>query len=156
MCSSLTLAVSRSHEPFSPINQLLPMFLQSVMFAALAATSTGHMWTVDPPPRAAAYVPGSVPGSASSCFSGICFWFNEGCTIGCPNCTGPGGLGPHGDCPGKQGKATLPDYARSVWYSSPLPIRVKDCGINPWCAPGSAPVYNPCGVAGGSVKPGSA
>jgi len=30
----------------------------------------------------------------------------------------------------------------------------EECGINPWCAPGSSPVFNPCGVAGGSKKAG--
>jgi len=66
-----------------------------------------------------------------------------------------------------QGNATLPEYAASYkWYGSPknqgqaqYPIHEKPayptgCGINPWCAPGSSPVFDPCGVAGGDEHEG--
>lgn len=33
--------------------------------------------------------------------------------------------------------------------------RKTSCGANPFCAPGSAPVFNPCGVAGGDAAEGS-
>lgn len=118
------------------------------------------MYALDPPPRIARFIKGVPAGSAGSCPAGICFWFNEGCTIGCPNCTGPGKLifSPHGSCGAKQGKATLPDYARTQFYKdTPLKQpREKECGINPWCAPGSAPVESPCGLAGGDKRSGAA
>ena len=62
-------------------------------------------------------------------------WFNQGCSIGCPKCGGVAS-GFNG-CGKDQGKATLPKemFTYNVGKTS--------CGINPWCAPGSAP----CGWA---------
>merc|ERR1740121_88170 len=114
--------------------------LRNAVCIALVVTANGHGYQVDPPPRAAGNISGSVAGSTGSCAQGMCFWFNQGCTIGCPNCTGK----PDGSCGTSQGKPTLPEYAASYkWYGSPknqgqaqYPIHEKPaypegCGINP-------------------------
>lgn len=61
---------------------------------SLAPTVLGHGYMLDPAPRAAGgpfAIEGSVQGVAGSCASGICFWFSQGCTIGCPSCGGSNG-----------------------------------------------------------------
>jgi len=76
---------------------------------------------------------------------GYCLWFSQGCTIGCDKCGGTNGAA---TCPKQQAKATLPQELRT--YN----VKSKDCGVNPWCAPGSAPVLDSCGLAGGDVDEG--
>ena len=83
---------------------------------------------------------------ASGSPSGAVLRFNQGCTIGCPKC-----LGVDGDsCSSDQGQETLPFEARTYNLDN------QTCGINPWCAPGSSPIMDPCGISGGDVKHGAA
>jgi len=77
------------------------------------------------------------------------FWYSQGCFIGCPTCDHLSGRRQTDLC-GLGKKATLPDYARSTNRNA---TRFSDLDIyqhNPWSAPGSAPVADPCGLAGGS------
>jgi len=77
------------------------------------------------------------------------FWYSQGCFIGCPECDHLSGRRQTDLC-GLGKKATLPDYARSVNRNA---TRFSEQDIyqhNPWSAPGSAPVADACGLAGGS------
>lgn len=84
-----------------------------------------------------------------------CFWFSQGCTIGCSTCDGDGTRPPNRDACGSGMKATVndPKYRtarRNVVAGSPDDIYK----YNPWRAPGNAPVYDPCGMAGGNPVEG--
>ena len=87
--------------------------------------------------------------------------FSNGCALGCEPCDGtsrgpiPGSKDPHWHrkfnlCPEAQAKATVCDPALRT-------INVKaECGaaddwyyFSPWRHPGSAPVFDSCGMAGG-------
>lgn len=82
-----------------------------------------------------------------------CFWFSHGCTIYCDTCDGVTARG--GTACGNEGqvKATICDpQLRTI-------NREAECGskddfyyYNPWRAPGAAPVFDACGVAGGALE----
>jgi len=77
------------------------------------------------------------------------FWYSQGCFIGCPECDHLSGRRQTDLC--KLGKkATLPQYARSVNLKAPRFSELDIYQHNPWSAPGSAPVADACGLAGGS------
>lgn len=88
-----------------------------------------------------------------------CFWFNEGCAIGCKSC---GGLkcghlkaSEFGKCCPEQMEPTLRDKALRT-YKNLFGFDVAMVHT-PWRAPGFAPLYDPCGTAGGlaeGVDPG--
>eukprot|EP00947_MAST-08B_sp_MAST-8B-sp1_P004909 g4909.t1 len=111
-----------------------------------------------------------------------CLWWSQGCSIGCPYCltdpkhpanhgkiptTFPGGNPPHADKAGFRirycnasdgggaalpGKATL---AREFWTMNVEAVEGSEedsYRFNPWRAPGSAPVVDACGQAGGKYK----
>lgn len=121
--------------------------VQVLSVLSLVVSVAGHGYVLDPPPRIALRIKGNVTGVAGSCVGGICYWFSQGCTIGCPKCTGEF----LGNCGREQGEETLPYYART-WQGGPIGGRLplsKKCGANPWCAPGSSPIMGPCGTAGG-------
>jgi len=84
-----------------------------------------------------------------------CFWYSHGCTIFCDECDGVTARD-RNTCPNKKiPNATICDpNLRTV-------NRFAECGspedryyFNPWRAPGSAPVFDPCGMAGGGVYRG--
>lgn len=96
-----------------------------------------------------------------------CFWFSQGCFIGCANCTGtdiqPDGLGPQTD--GPHANCTLSNRPAGATYMPTLPKRLwtmnraaVELSVNdtyrfhPWRAPGSAPVEDACGIAGGTTR----
>jgi hypothetical protein len=81
-----------------------------------------------------------------------CFWFSQGCTIGCEECDGNGARvrGGRNVCNTTM-KPTLndPKYrtsGRSVKAGSPQ----DTTKYMPWRSPGNAPVSDPCGLAGGT------
>jgi len=111
--------------------------------ASLIVSVAGHGFINEPPSRTGAFA-----DAASSTPYGATLWFNQGCSIGCPKCLGVDG-GFNG-CGSDQGQETLPSRART--YN----VGKAKCGINPWCAPGSSPIMNPCGLAGGDTKQGTA
>lgn len=83
------------------------------------------------------------------------FWFSQGCGIGCNTCNGNGSRIPNADhCPElPKPKPELlldPQYRTTNQYTTPG-SREDFWRFNPWRAPGNAPVYDPCGMAGGST-----
>ena len=89
----------------------------------------------------------------SGCDNGqACFWFSQGCTIGCRACDNNGSRLPNFDhCPGESIAPTLndPEY-RTANQRAPAGSEEDIFKFNPWRAPGRAPVVDPCGMAGGS------
>jgi len=94
--------------------------------------------------------------STSECSSGqSCFWFSQGCSVGCDACTGNGTRMPNLDhCPANRSAgfdpltmpgALLPKY-RSINLNA-TPGSISDIWkFNPWRAPGKAPVFDSCGT----------
>jgi len=82
-----------------------------------------------------------------------CLWFNQGCSIGCPNATGKGTVFPAvADCQNPDdptiGRFNL--FLRTV-FTVP---EVDWTKWHPWRKPGSGPIEDPCGLAGGWYTPG--
>ena len=82
--------------------------------------------------------------AAGQCTDGECFWFSQGCQPGCANCTD--GFKSDGNCDTEM-EPTLPAKAEYRTYND---IKGYDwTRHNPWRSPGHAPVFSPCGLAGG-------
>lgn len=86
-----------------------------------------------------------------------CMWFNQGCGIGCDSCTG---IAESGDanfrdlCPEKSMTPTLPDDLRTMNWNGVESGSEEDLfKYRPWRRPGSAPVFDSCGMSGGSPYP---
>jgi len=88
-----------------------------------------------------------------------CFWFSNGCTPGCKKCDGNGNRYPNFDhCP-EEGKTLVEKglkpsdiLLKKYWTGDPTwpENTVMDIfKFNPWRAPGKAPVFDSCGMAGG-------
>lgn len=104
-------------------------------------------------------------GTEAACLSGqTCLWMSVGCTIGCKECDGgvvgnkstgtnPNGLDRCGS--GKKATNNNPLHRTFNRNCTGSCIGSKDdfTKFNPWRAPGSAPVYDPCGRAGGGPRP---
>jgi len=94
-------------------------------------------------------------GSEPFCNSGQgCFWFSQGCTIGCLQCDGLGARIPNWDhCPDRSIEPTVNDPRYRSLNQNATPGSPQDIfKFNPWRAPGRAPVFDACGKAGGSDK----
>lgn len=80
-----------------------------------------------------------------------CFWFSQGCTIGCKACDGNGSRIPNFDhCPNDSIKPTITDPKyRTVNQAAPSGSLADFTKYHPWRAPGRAPVWDACGMAGG-------
>lgn len=77
--------------------------------------------------------------------NGTCLWFNQGCTTGCPKCTGANCI--DASCCDAPMKPTNNDMKYRTYQNIQ---RVYDfTKNNPWRAPGYAPIESPCGLAGG-------
>merc|ERR1712216_72800 len=104
-----------------------------------------------------------------------CLWWSQGCSIGCPYClTDPKHPANNGTIPTKSIKGNPPhadkagfriSYCDKPTTASVLPKEYWTMNIhatdgaendsyrfNPWRAPGTAPVVDPCGQAGGKYK----
>lgn len=93
-----------------------------------------------------------------------CFWFSNGCAIGCPECDGSS-RGPIPNSPDPQWKRKFPvcEHPAKPTVCDPKYRTVNrnaTCGADddwyqysPWRAPGSAPVFDSCGMAGGHLPP---
>lgn len=84
-----------------------------------------------------------------------CFWFSSGCTIGCDKCDGNGrrnGVSCRCD---KCANATLnkPEY-RTGNRAAVAGSKEDWTRYNPWRAPGTAPIFDSCGMAGGGPVAG--
>lgn len=96
-----------------------------------------------------------VNGTSPCDIGQTCFWFSQGCTIGCPTCTGVKARAQVDTC-GKEMKATICDERlRTYNIKAPCNTKADIYRWNPWRAPGTAPVFDPCGKAGGGY-PGNA
>jgi len=99
-------------------------------------------------------------GTDAECNSGqSCFWFSQGCTIGCAACDGQGQRFPSWDhCPGTAKPKAFTDgtYLDKKWWTANFhakPGSYDDIWrFHPWRAPGKAPVFDACGKAGGTDK----
>ena len=80
-----------------------------------------------------------------------CTYFSQGCAIGCAMCDGQESNPNFKDRCGSGKKPTNNDPRfRSVNRAA---VAMSDGDVyqhNPWRAPGNAPVFDPCGMAGGS------
>ena len=100
---------------------------------------------------------GCTNGTEAECNSGqSCFWFSQGCTIGCEACDGQGQRYPSWDhCPGTTKPSNFVDgtYLDKKWWTAnqnAAPGSYEDIWrFNPWRAPGHAPIFDACGMAGG-------
>ena len=79
-----------------------------------------------------------------------CFWFSQGTTIGCEHATGaPSNPNTKSFCNSTM-KATVNDPTLRTYNRAAAAGTAADLyKHNPWRAPGSAPVFHPCGMAGG-------
>lgn len=78
------------------------------------------------------------------------FWYSQGCFIGCPTCDHMSGRRQTDLCGlGKVATLNDPKY-RSVNRNATAQGPNDIYKHNPWRAPGSAPVANACGLAGGT------
>ena len=81
-----------------------------------------------------------------------CTWFTEGTSIGCakPSGTSPS---PSPHCTYEEGLMNAtnndPRY-RTMLLNVPALSKGDVYRYNPWRAPGKAPIYDPCGMAGGA------
>ena len=97
-------------------------------------------------------------GTEAECNSGqSCFWFSQGCTVGCAACDGQGQRYPSWDhCPGTPSPAKDPFYLDQKYWTAnqnATPGGHDDIWrFHPWRAPGQAPVWDACGMAGGTSK----
>jgi len=126
------------------------------MFAMVGAAS-GHGQMTIPPTRL-----GVTVKSGGQCrtnngeqpqYNLTCDWFNEGCAIGCKSCMGLKcdhiGVSAFGKCCPEQMRPTLHDEKLRT-YKNILGV-IPAYEHTPWRAPGFAPVYDPCGTAGGVI-----
>jgi hypothetical protein len=154
-----------------------PLTLCCFALAALLGggphTADAHASMIMPPPRNAidatlpAWAHGKHPdtgviepyncactnGTEPNCKSGqACFWFSQGCTIGCAECDGEGARIPKWDhCPLESIKPTVNDPKWRSMNQNATAGSLEDIFyFNPWRAPGRAPVFDACGMAGGT------
>jgi hypothetical protein len=132
------------------------MKLLILLFSSIAA----HGALVSPMPRNAVdgkyhYLSDKCGCSNSTadfpCMNGqSCFWYQQGCFIGCPTCDSKSGRAQYDIC-GSGKQATLNDpNLRSVNRNATAGSENDIYKHNPWRAPGSAPVIDSCGLAGGT------
>eukprot|EP01051_Picozoa_sp_SAG22_P021815 SAG22_NODE_4971_length_1119_cov_1.742157_2_plen_176_part_01 len=133
---------------------------------ALVRTASAHGAVVQPLTRNAAdryplgpnlcacanATPGSAsPASTKGCANGqACYWYSQGCFIGCPACDSVSGRVQESICnstmqPTNNNPATCTVNRPNIGHPT-LDIYRN----NPWRAPGSAPVMDSCGLAGGT------
>eukprot|EP00038_Savillea_parva_P019989 m.30091 g.30091 ORF g.30091 m.30091 type:complete len:368 (-) comp4663_c0_seq1:2658-3761(-) len=153
------------------------------VMGAVAASVLGHGFTIFPPARNAIdkdlpmFANGSFPqpngkpgcqqtegacgcwctNGTNACEPGqSCFWFSQGCSIGCPTCLGVDGSARwQKDLCNNSAQATvcLSDF-RTYNMLAPCNSDSDTYKHNPWRAPGTAPVFDVCGKAGGGITGG--
>lgn len=115
---------------------------------------------------------GPVDGAACACRNGsdvcnsgqTCLWMSVGCSIGCKECDGgminnkSVGTNPNHQDRCNSGKAsTINDPLHRTYNRNCTGSCIGSAQdwtkFNPWRAPGSAPVYDSCGRAGGGPRP---
>ena len=82
------------------------------------------------------------------------FWFSQGCTPGCPECDGQGQRRPNWDhCNATRSEPFKATLAKKYWSANRNATEGSPQDIwkyQPWRSPGSAPVADACGMAGGN------
>jgi hypothetical protein len=125
--------------------------MKGVVASILVVGTSAHGVMYEPATRNARGQNFLQPG----CPGGSCLWFNQGTSIGCPEATGGGtvfpGL-PDCDNPDEPTIAYEENNLRTLNFDSPLGDWTK---YRPWRKPGSAPVEDACGLAGGWFTPGT-
>ena len=82
-----------------------------------------------------------------------CVYFSQGCSIGCPSCDGEESNPNYKDRCGLGKRPTNNDPRHRTVNRAARAMSDKDVYMhNPWRAPGNAPVYDACGMAGGSPR----
>lgn len=117
--------------------------LRGLVLVALVTYGASHGVMYEPPTRNS----GGMNFLLPACAGGSCLWFNQGCTMGCEKCSGKGIVYPDiPDCK-NHAEPTVNDKKERTWNLNNL---ITDyTKHHPWRYPGSAPVENPCGLAGG-------
>ena len=96
-----------------------------------------------------------INGTGQACDIGqTCLWFSVGCGIGCPECDGLN-ANPNGKDRCNNGmKPTINNPLHRTYNRAAKAGSDADwTKHNPWRAPGTAPVYDPCGMAAGAPHP---
>ena len=148
-----------------------------LLLVASVGSVRGHGFVVTPPPRNSIdrdlplYANGAFPqtngepgctqdmqvcgcwcaNGTAPCASGqSCYWFSQGCTIGCDSCVSVPNHRTYKDLCNSGLKATVCDR-RLRTYNMDAACNGPDdiYRWNPWRYPGSAPVEDACGKAGG-------
>ena len=138
------------------------MLLYCLSISSLIIESLGHGVLLTPRPRS---------GGDGIMTRGSSFWYSQSCTIGCAECnvsaSVPGSMTAGDLCPSDHSGdkvATLNDPKYRSWMGSgcfeegttnkapctPANAHTDWTKYHPWRAPGRAPMYDPCGVAGAS------
>jgi len=145
------------------------VLVPAVVFTTLFGSAAAHGAMVYPIPRnsidrqlpLAERTPKHAPSctnlTGESCDNGQAqYWYSQGCTIGCPACDSVSGRRQADVCgAGKAPTINAPEH-RSVNRAAPAGSELDVYRWNPWRAPGSAPVNDACGLAGGTPWPKNA
>lgn len=151
--------------------------LRCFVFLASVGSALGHGFMITPAPRNAIdkdlplWANGGFPktnggpgctqdmkvcgcwcANGTACESGqSCYWFSQGCTIGCEKCSdAPGAARAKHDLCNSGLKATICDPRMRTYNMNATCNGPEDIlRWSPWRYPGSAPVDDPCGKAGG-------
>merc|ERR1712166_43878 len=104
---------------------------------------------------------GCTPATTRPAMNGqSCFWFSQGCTIGCSECTGTGSHTSKELCNSTMQPTNNNPLSRTMNRDSAAGTVNDTYAYNPWRAPGFAPTFDACGMAGGTYPskqgPGSA
>lgn len=132
---------------------------RALFFATLIAGTAGHGAMVTPRSRNSVdYLEDVNTQRCSNITGGLChngqasFWYSQGCFIGCPTCDNESGRRQVDLC-GLGKKQTLTDPKYWSVNRDAKPFSAEDIyQHNPWRAPGSAPVMDACGLAGGTFS----
>lgn len=149
------------------------MFTGAAALACIVVAAQGHGMLVEPRPRNArdASLPefrdGAWPADTDGCDcansaggcdaskargSGqSCLWFSQGCSIGCAKCTGKNGHSARSLCNSSIEPTNNDRAARTMNRDSVAGSTNDTYRYNPWRSPGSAPVADACGQAGGNL-----
>ena len=99
-------------------------------------------------------------GKYASDLAQACFWFSNGCAIGCDECDGSTRgpeVGPEARkiCAAPMNATVCDEKLRTVNSDAPCGSPQDKFYYTPWRAPGFAPVFDGCGMAGGrALGPG--
>ena len=136
-----------------------PTTMKLLLASTLTGVVSGHGAIVSPLSRNAidSYVGVNTQRCANitgaACHNGqAAFWYSQGCFIGCPTCDNESGRRQVDLC-GLGKKQTLTDPKYWSVGRDAIPGSSNDVyKHNPWRAPGSAPIMDACGLAGGTYK----